>query len=41
MENKTIFYRELAAADEIEENLEHRIATLHDESAVEVFAESA
>ena len=36
MENKTIFCRELAVVDEIEENLGNRIATLHGESAVEV-----
>ena len=31
MENKTIFRRELAVVDEIEENLGYRIAALHGE----------
>ena len=37
---KTIFCRELAVVNEIEENLGNRIAALHGESAVEVFAAS-
>ena len=37
MENKTIFCRELTVVDEIEENLDHRIATLHGEFVKEMF----
>ena len=36
MEIKTIFCRELAVDDEIEENLDHRIATLHGEFVEEM-----